>query len=125
MSTSLFRIQQKINRLQKGLLRCRDKNNQFTFHVKTTTNEDASLNCIINDEASMPQLINKEVKFIQKSYYDYVYITGTVASECQNGSRIVSIQIQKAYWFVRRSTGSFSWLKEKYAFESPVYIAEA
>jgi hypothetical protein len=125
MNTSLLRIQQKINRLQKGLLRFRDKNNQFTFHVKTTTNEDASLNCLVNEGSPIPQLVNKEVKFIQKSYYDYVYITGTVASECQNGSHIISIQILKAYWFVRRSTGNFSWLKEKYAFESPVFSAEA
>lgn len=125
MSTSLLRIQQKINRLQKGCLRFRDKNNQLILHVKTTTNEDASLNCIIADDAAMPKLINREVKFIQKSYYDYVYITGTVASECQNGSRIVSIQILKAYWFVRRSTGSFSWLKEKYAFESPVFSTQS
>jgi hypothetical protein len=111
--------------MQKGLLRFHDKNNQLTFHVKTSTNDDASLNCIISEESSMPTLINKEVKFIQKSYYDYVYITGTVASECKNGSRIVSIQILKAYWFVRRSTGNFSWLKEKYAFESPVFEVQA
>lgn len=125
MSTSLFRIQQKINRMQKGCLRFRDKNNQLNLHVKTTTNEDASLNCIIAEYAAMPELINREVKFIQKSYYDYVYITGTVAGECQNESRIVSIHILKAYWFVRRSTGSFSWLKEKYAFESPVLSAQS
>jgi hypothetical protein len=125
MNTSLLRIQQKVNRLQKGMLRFRDKQGQLTLHVKTTTNEDASLNCIITEKPAMPKLINREVKFIQKSYYDYVYITGTVASECQNGSRIVSIQILKAYWFVRRSTGNFSWLKEKYAFESPVFALQS
>ena len=121
MNTPLCRIQQKINRLQKGLLRFRDNQGRLTLQVKTATNQDASLNCLIVEDSFTEKLINRNVHFIQKNYYDYIFIAGTVANECQNGSEIITIQILKAYWFVRRSTGSFSWLKEKYAFESPEF----
>src|SRR6267154_1085985 len=105
MNIALNRIQRKIGQIQRGLLRFRDTQGSLTFHVKKTVNEDMSLNCVILENACMQKMINRNVNFIQKSHNDYIYIRGTVGSECQNSSSIISIQISKAYWFVRRSTG--------------------
>ena len=119
MNTQLNRIQQKIDNLQQGLLRIRDKQGQLTLQVKATTNDDTSLNCIVIDDITEQKLINRKVSLIQKSYNDYLYITGKVNAEVYKGSRILSIKILKACWFVRMSNGNTSWLREKYIFETP------
>jgi len=120
MTNQLSQIQQKIDTLQHGLLRCRDKQGQLTLHVKAKTNEDASLNCIVLEDSPGQKLINRRVNLIQKSYNDYLYLTGKVDGEVQNGHTILSIRILKASWFIRMSNGNSSWLKEKYIFESPL-----
>ncbi len=120
MNTQLNRIQQKIDKLQQGLLRIRDKQGQLTLQVKATANDDASLNCIVVEDSPAERLINRRVNLIQKSYNDYLYITGKVNAEVQKGCRILSIKILKACWFVRMSNGNTSWLREKYTFETPL-----
>jgi hypothetical protein len=120
MNTQLNRIQQKIDNLQQGLLRIRDKQGHLTLHVKATAHDDASLNCIVIEDTPGQKLINRKVNLIQKNYNDYLYITGKVKAEVHKGCRILSIQILKACWFVRMSNGNTSWLREKYIFETPL-----
>jgi hypothetical protein len=117
MDKKLHNIQQKIGAIQLGLLRFRDKKSQVAWLVKTTANGDNSLNCVITDDSPKRKLLNKNVKLIQKSHEDYLYITGRVSEEVNKKSKILSIHILKACWFVRRSKGSVSWLKEKYIYE--------
>jgi len=118
MTNKLHHIQQKIDSIQFGLLRLRDDDSSNTWQVKTTTNEDNSLNCIITDEFPRRRLVNKNVNLIQKYRDDYLYITGTVDEEVNRKSKILSIRILKACWFVRKSRGGVSWLQEKYIYEN-------
>jgi hypothetical protein len=119
MNKKLLEIQQKITSIQNGLLRIRDeKNAKFTLHVKTTTNEDDSLNCLLADDTWKRKLLNKEVNIIQKSHNDYLYITGQVEDEVTKKGKILYIRILKACWYVRKRKGSVSWLQEKCLYES-------
>jgi hypothetical protein len=118
MNNKLYHIQQKIDSIQFGLLRLRDDEAHNTWQVKTTTNEDNSLNCIITDDSPRRKLVNKNVNLIQKYHDDYLYITGTVDEEVNTKSKILSIRILKACWFVRKSKGGVSWLQEKYIYEN-------
>jgi hypothetical protein len=91
-----------------------------TLQVQATTNEDdASLNCLIMDTINHPKMINKNIHLIQKYHQDYLYITGKVVMEGNSNNNILHIRIVKAHWFVRRSRGNVSWLKEKYMYEPP------
>ena len=118
MNKKLQLIQQKIDAIQSGLLRFRDKDAQMTLQVRATTNDDDSLNCIITDNSPRGKLLNRNVHLIQKSHDDYLYINGTVSEEVNKKSKILSIHILKASWFVRKSNGSVSWLQEKYMYEN-------
>ena len=127
MDKKLYLIQQKIGAIQFGLLRFKDKDAKMTLHVKTTANEDNSLNCVVTDDSPRKRLVNKSVNLIQKSHNDYLYITGEVNDEVNRKGKILSIRILKACWFVRRSKGSVSWLQEKYIYEkfpaTPIELA--
>jgi hypothetical protein len=120
MNKKLLEIQQKIGSIQNGLLRIRDGKNEkvTTLQVKTTANEDDSLNCLVTGESMKHKLLNKEVNIIQKSHNDYLYITGQVEEEVTTKGKILSIRILKACWFVRKRKGSVSWLQEKYLYEN-------
>jgi hypothetical protein len=120
MNNSLLCIQQKIDNLQYGLLRFQDSAGPTTLHVKASTNEDATFNCIIVEDSFDKKLYNTSVNLIQKSYNDYIYITGKVAAEARQGSKILAIRIIKACWFERIYRGNTSWLREKCMFESSV-----
>jgi len=124
MNSSLFLISQKIDKLQHGLLRFHDKAGKITLHVKAVSNEDASFNCIVEGSFDK-RLYNRNVNLIQKSYNDYLYVSGKVSAETQQGAKIMSIRITKACWFERMKKGSLTWLKEKYTFISPVSDLEA
>ncbi|MBC7946915.1 MAG: hypothetical protein H7Y42_03475 [Chitinophagaceae bacterium] len=120
MNKKLLEIQQKIGSIQFGLLRIRNQDDEktTTLQVKTTANEDNSLNCVVTDDAKKDIFINRNVNLIQKSHNDYLYITGQVADEVNQKGKILSIRILKACWFVRKRKGSVSWLQEKYIYEN-------
>jgi len=118
MNNSLLCIQQKMDNLQHGILRFEDGNGQTTLHVKASTNEDATFNCIVTEDSFDKAMCNTRVNLIQKSYNDYLYITGKVSAEVQQGNKILSIRILKACWFERTYRGNTSWLREKCMFES-------
>lgn len=117
MDTQLYLIQQKICAIQFGILRVHDQNAKITLQVKTSSNIDNSLNCLVTENSPGKDLVNKHVNLIQKHHNDYLYITGQVADEVNGKGKILSIRILKACWFVKRSKGSVSWLQEKYIYE--------
>ncbi len=118
MNKKLYQIQQKINHVQFGLLRFQDNKGLLAMEVKTTANDDASLNCIITDDSSCYPMAVKNVNLIQKNQDDYLYIVGEVMGEMQENGKILSIHIMKASWFVRKRKGRLSWFKEKYVYET-------
>ena len=118
MNNSLLCIQQKIDDLQHGLLRFHDGNESTTLHVKASANEDATFNCVVVEDSFDKKLYNISVNLIQKSYNDYIYLTGKVAAEARQGSKILSIRIIKACWYERTYRENTSWLREKCIFES-------
>ncbi len=118
MNKKLYQIQQKINHVQFGLLRFQDNKELLAVEVKTTANDDASLNCIITDDSSCYPMADKNVNLIQKNQDDYLYIVGKVMGEMQGNRKILSIHIMKASWFVRKREGRMSWFKEKYVYET-------
>jgi hypothetical protein len=118
MYNDLQFIQQKVRDIQFGLLQMRDKDKKESWQVRATTNDDNSLNCIIKDISLRKKFMNRNVNLIQKYKDDYLFITGKVSNEVNNGSRILSLHILKACWFVRKSKGSVSWLQEKYMYEN-------
>jgi len=121
MKKDLDSIIKKIDSIQLGLLRFKDKKKQLTLQVQATTNgDDDSLNCLITDDINHPKMINKNIHLIQKYHEDYLYVAGKVVMEGSSNNNILHIRIVKAHWFVRRSKGNVSWLKEKYMYEPPV-----
>ena len=111
-------IKQRIGDIQYGLLRFEDKNKSVTLHVKISTNEDTSLNCIVTNDYPGRRLVNKNVHLIQKNHDDYLHIAGKVSEETEKNNRILAIQIERVCWFVRQTRGNVSWLRQKYLFET-------
>ncbi len=118
MNKDLQLIRQKVRDIQFGLLQVRDNDVKTSWQVRATTNEDSSLSCIIKDISLRKKLINRNVNLIQKYKDDYLYITGKVSSEVNNGSKILSLHILKACWFVRKYRGGVAWLQEKHVYEN-------
>src|SRR6266481_5648540 len=106
---SLSLIKKRIGDIQYGLLRFYEKNKHVSLQVKVSAQDDTFLNCIVDSEIAGKKLMNKKVSLIQKYHNDYLHIVGIVCEEMQNGKRILSVQIERACWFVRHSKGNVSW----------------
>ena len=120
MNKSLHIIQQKIGAMRFGLLSVGEGSDKQRLQVSTSRiNEGNRLNCIINGALNKGPLLNREVVLIQKSNNDYLYVSGRVDDEVKTSSKVVSLSITKACWFVRKSKGSTAWLRQKYIYENP------
>src|SRR5688572_16549766 len=119
MNRSLHIIQQKAGSMRHGLLRLPDKTEKARIQVSTALDENNRLNCVISGLQPESQLLNKEVVLIQKSNKDYLYITGRIDDEVKTSSKVISLSITKACWFVRKAKGNVSWLRQKYIYENP------
>ncbi len=117
MSKDLQKIRKKIQNIQFGILRCRQKDNQQSWQVKATSDDDNVLHCLVESEEPYADILNKNVNLVQKHHDDYLYITGKVDAEVHDNVKILSIRILKACWFVRRQRGSVTWLQEKYMYQ--------
>ena len=118
MNKELQFIQKKIMDIQFGILQMKENDKKESWQVRATANADNSVNCVIKDISLRMKLKNRNVSLIQKYKDDYLFITGKVSKEVNNGSRILSLQILKACWFVRKSTDGVAWLQEKYVYEN-------
>ncbi len=115
MKKKLDQIQNKINDIQVGLLRFRDKDEQVTLQVKAKSDED-SVNCFITGNGDLNKLTNRSVNLVQKCENDYLYISGQLEEKAVD-KKMLSFKIIRACWFVRKSKGTLSWLQEKYIYD--------
>src|SRR5687767_4864156 len=118
MNKSLKSIKQRVGNIQFGLLRVRDEHDNFTLQVKIAENDDILLSCLITDTVPGQDLLYKNVTLIQKSQRDYLYISGIITDELANNRKILSVEINKACWFIKKSRGNVSWLQQKYLYET-------
>ena len=119
MNKSLYIIQQKVGSMRHGLLKFPEEGEKPRIQVSTTIDGTNRLNCVIKNIDAEHPLMNKEVVLIQKNNKDYLYITGHVEDEVKTSSKVISLKITKACWFVRKAKGNISWLRQKYIYENP------
>lgn len=118
MNKTLRNIKQKMGAIQFGLLRMRDNEERITtLQVKLAENEGIMLSCLVTDALHGKKLLNQTVNLIQKCHNDYLYIAGKVTDEDKTSNKILSVEITKACWFVKKSKGDVSWLQQKYIYE--------
>lgn len=118
MDKKLHSILGQVIAIQSALLRFRHRDGRENLQVKVAFNDDDSLHCVIT--GSLPSGIRmkgKRVHLIQKYHDDYFFIAGIVSKEVNGMSRVLSIEIHKAAWFVRRKNGSVTWMREKSTYE--------
>jgi len=118
MKKDLRFIQEKISAIQFGILKTRDNDGSKSWQVKAAPHEDSTFHCVITDDRPCDQLVNSRVNLVQRHNDDYLYITGRVSAEADKKTKILSVNILKAAWFVRQSKGKISWLKQKYLYEN-------
>ena len=118
MKKDLQYIREKISDIQFGILKLRDVEGNKAWQVKTRSDEASSLHIVVTDECPCDELVNRNVNLVQKHKDDYLYITGRVSAEANRKSKVLSIDILKACWFVRTTKGKVSWLKQKYLYEN-------
>src|SRR5688572_20213939 len=119
MNRSLQIIQQKVGSMRYGLLRFPEDAEKPRIQVSTTLDVNNRLSCVIKGLEGDGNLLNKEVVLIQKNNKDYLYITGRIDDEVKTSSKVISLSITKACWFVRKAKGSVSWMRQKYMYENP------
>ena len=119
MNHKLVNILQAATSIQAGLLRFKNEDGQQSFQVRIAPGGDHSIHCVISgDVPSKVRIKNKNIHLIQKYRDDYFFISGYVDGVVKNNSRILSIAINKASWFVRKRRGSVTWFREKYTYEN-------
>lgn len=106
-------IQEKICSIQLALLRYKHDGKQMTLHVRIAVNEEDKISCVVFDELPVHKLLNKNVALIQKDRDNYMYIGGRITRESNKNKLLLSIDIKKACWYIRKSKGSVTWLQEK------------
>ena len=124
MSNKLKIILQEVISIQAGLLRFRHREKQQNLQVKVAFGTENSLHCVITGEIPANMRIRgKRIHLIQKYNDNYFFIAGHILREVQESTRILSIGIIKASWFVRKRRGSVSWLREKHTYETEQGVA--
>lgn len=115
MNNKLNIILKEVTSIQSGLLRFRNREGQQNLHVKVAAHSNC-LHCLVADE--MPRISGKKIHLIQRYRNDYFFISGTISGEIQNVAKILSINIRKASWFVKKRKGSVTWFSEKYTYQT-------
>ena len=119
MSNKLNVILEEVISIQVGLLRFRHREKQQNLQVKVAFGSENSLHCIItSDMPANMKIRGKKIHLIQKYSDNYFFISGYILREVQESTRILSIGIIKASWFVRKRRGSVTWLREKHTYEN-------
>jgi hypothetical protein len=111
-------ILKAVTSIQSGLLKVSNGESRQSFQVRVASGEDNSLHCVVYDDVPPKARIkNKPIHLIQKYHDNYFFITGHVDDIVRNNTRILSIAVNKACWFVRKRRGSVSWFTEKCIYE--------
>lgn len=109
-------IYQKISSIQLGLLQFRRNGKKITLHVKIAASEGNSLSCVVTSDLPAHKLLNKSITLIQKDHDNYMHIGGRISKEVRKNTLILSVDLTKACWFIRKRKGSAIWLQEKYIY---------
>lgn len=117
MNKTLKNIKQRVGAIQFGLLRIHGEESPVTLQVKVAANEGDMLSCLVTGDLPGNGILHKQVNLIQRHQDDYLYIAGRVKDEMANGKKIISLEITRACWFVKKTKGSISWLQQKYFYE--------
>ncbi len=117
MKSELLHINDKINSIQSGLLRC-NGTRRTSFQVKVVSGDDGTLNCVFTNDHASQKLVNRKVSLIQRHNDDYLYVAGRIISVDEDRSKVVAVNISKAYWFIKKAKGRVSWLENKCVYES-------
>lgn len=126
MNTKLNTILRASTSVQAALLRFHNEKGQQTLQVKVAFPTGNSLYCLAPDEIPGEiKVADTPVHLVQKYKDDYFFISGYISGEKADNPRILSIVITKATWFVRKSRGSVSWLREKHTYESEQVMRHA
>ena len=122
MNKTLRNIKQRVGAIQFGLMRVHDRSGQFTLQVKVAENEGDLLSCLVTDDIPEKSMLNKNVTLIQKYHDDYLYIAGRIKDEMATGKKILSVEIRRACWFVKKTKGTTSWLQQYYIYDPAIDI---
>jgi len=115
-------IHEKICSIQLALLRYKQDGKQMTLHVRIAVDEEDRISCVASDDLPVHKLLNKNVVLIQKDRENYLYIGGRIIRESKKNKLLLSIDIKKACWYIRKSKGSVTWLQEKCQYV-PIQVA--
>lgn len=116
--TSWKIILDKIMHLEAGLLRFQDKNQRTALQVRATESlTPSSIQFALTDGDLKKRLVNHPGSLTQKYDNGYLYITGLVSGITQDDKQVISMNVEKAHWFVRKGTGSESWLEQAGIYE--------
>lgn len=116
-------IQEKICAIQTALLRYSHNGKTVSLPVRIAVGENDLLNCVVSENIPRQKLVNKNVTLIQKDFDNYLYIGGRISGAAQKSALVLSIDITKACWYIRKSKGSVTWLQEKTIYLPSMNIA--
>lgn len=104
-------IANKMTAIQSGLLRFQDKQGKNSFEIKNIKPfHPFSVYFVLPENDCAKKLINHSASLTQKSDNGYLYITGLISKTKQDDT--FSMNVQKAYWFIRKGQGKTSWFEE-------------
>lgn len=131
MSTILQKILSKSASIQLGLVRMEqpddaDNNKAKRVLLPARTGFDESrLHCVVKNDEVATERCSDTVSLIQRDKANYIYITGVVREkENADNISVLSIEVTRAFWFIRCAKGSVTWLKEKYLYELEPEVVE-
>ena len=99
-----------------GLLKIDEEDTRLCIPVEAIGGNEECYEWSLIEELGEP-LITKQVNLVQKQGDDYIYITAIVSAQRTKIRTIITLQIQKACWMIRKIKGSVSWLEEHFIYE--------
>lgn len=88
-----------------------------SVQAKIALDMNNTIHCVIADDVHPGKKLGKKIQLVQKYRDDYFFIAGCVSEEAKDAPGIFSIDVNRAFWFVRKRRGSVTWLREKYTYE--------
>lgn len=118
MNQTLHKILRKVQTVQRGTLHIHINDEKYLYQARAGADEEF-LNCIVEKTEISDSLISRNVSLIQRDKQDYLHITCKVKQVTSNqAADVVSLEVLKACWFIRRFRRNISWLQQKYTYES-------
>ena len=104
-------ISNKMTTIRSGLLRFQDKQGKSSYEIKNIKPfYPCSIYFVIPEHTKSKKLINHSASLTQKTENGYLYVTGLISKTKQEDT--FSMNVLKAYWFMRKGKGKTSWLEE-------------